>query len=116
MKKQLISALAILIVLSGCGEGNNAKGTNTGPQTVANISDQNWKNGVWIQKDGRNGLVIEAAPENAGIAVSAKLKFAKTGERTVKEVVVSPPFINIFVDGALDPSGDGYPNKVSLIK
>lgn len=107
MNKQLISAIAILMVLSGCGDGS---------QVAANISDVNWKNGVWIQKDGRTGFVIEATPEKAGIAVSSKLVFAKAGERTVKEVIVSPPFINIFVDGALDPIGDGYPNKLSVVK
>lgn len=107
MNKQLISAIAILMVLSGCGGET---------QVAANISDVNWKNGVWVQKDGRNGFVIEAAPEKTDIAVSSKLEFAKSGERKVKEVVVSPPFINIFVDGALDPVGDGYPNKVAVIK
>ena len=105
MKKLTITILAICVFLSGCNSSNN----DLMPEK---LSDNNWKNGVWILKDGRNGFFITADPALVKVSVGEKLMFAKSGDRIVTEVVVSPPYINIYVDRPLDPEGDGFPNKV----
>jgi hypothetical protein len=78
------------------------------------LSDVNWKNGVWVQKDGRNGFFITADAGKVKVSTGTKLSFAKSGERVVTDIALSPPYINIFVDMPLDPEGDGFPNKVII--
>jgi len=46
------------------------------------------------------------------ILIGEKLRFAKSGERTITEVIVAPPYINVYVDKQLDPEGDGFPNRI----
>lgn len=102
-------AIFLFAVLAACGMG----ASSLAPE---NLSDQNWKNGIWVQKDGGNGFFVKGSPEDIKVVASTKLVFAKSGERVVTKVVVSGPYINIFVDKPLDPEGDGYPNKIAVVK
>jgi hypothetical protein len=105
MKKNVSLILSSLLVLSACGSSDNQL-------TPEKLTDTNWKNGVWILKDGRNGFFITADSTKVQVSVGNVLKFSKSGERVVKDVIVSPPYINIYVDKPLDPEGDGFPNNV----
>jgi hypothetical protein len=105
-KKFLLLSSVFFIAISACSKA----GIEIQP---VNNSDVNWKNGVWIQKDGRSGFFINQTPDVGSFSVGEKLKFAKSGERNITEVVVVPPFINVYVDKPLDPEGDGYPNKIN---
>lgn len=102
-------AISLAVLLVACGMGVSSF-------VPENLSDQNWKNGIWIQKDGGNGFFVKGSIDDIKVAASTKLIFAKSGERVVTKVVVSGPYINIFVDKPLDPEGDGYPNKVAVAK
>jgi hypothetical protein len=106
MKKTAFFLAAATLFLTACEPAD----TRLSPE---NLSDVNWKNGVWVMKDGRSGFFVTAEAEKLNLAPGAKLSFAKSGERVVTQVQVAPPYVNVFVDGPLDPEGDGYPNKVS---
>ncbi len=105
MKKTVALLLAVGSFLTACGSSEVQL-------TPENLTDANWKNGIWI-KDGRNGFFITADAGKVKVPVGSKLLFAKSGERIVTEVLVSPPYINIYVDKQLDTEGDGFPNKVT---
>lgn len=107
MKKSAILVFSICLFLSGCDSFQNKL-------TPTQLSDINWKNGIWIQKDGKHGFFITADFEKVKVPTGTKLTFAKSGARIVTEVVSSPPYINIFVDKPLDPDGDGFPNKILI--
>ena len=105
MKKSVFFVLAASVIMSSCGFFEST----LAPEQ---LSDANWKNGVWVQKDGRNGFFITADAGKVNVKVGTKLIFAKSGELIVTEVAVTPPYINIYVNKPLDPEGDGFPNKV----
>lgn len=120
MKKASIFMFAASLLLSACNSSDNKSSLspekltdNKSSLSPEKLSDANWKNGVWILKDGRNGFFIAADAGKVQLPVGAKLTFAKSGERVVTEVVVSTPYINIYVDKPLDPDGDGFPSKVT---
>ncbi|WP_018604632.1 hypothetical protein [Uliginosibacterium gangwonense] len=107
MKKIIALIFTSLLVLSACDSPNSQL-------TPDKLTDANWKNGIWILKDGRNGFFITSESAKPTVSVGTVLKFAKSGERVVKDVIVAPPYINIYVDKPLDPDGDGFPNKVVI--
>jgi hypothetical protein len=118
MKKVLIPALTVLFLLSAC---NQKPADSTAPAAAGvaraelapeNVTDVTWKNGILIKKDELNGFFIKGDAAVAAPAIGSRLTFAKSGERTVTQVVVNAPYINIYVDKPLDPVGDGFPNKV----
>ncbi len=77
-----------------------------------NLTDNNWQNGISIRE---NGFFIGNSG-NINIKKDDKLEFP-TGKRKVVNVQNTGAYINIFVDGEkLDPTKDGYPNKIKLIK
>jgi hypothetical protein len=105
MKQKNILLSAFVLLVTACSPSE----VQLSPEK---LSDTNWKNGIWTVKDGRNGFFISADAGKVQLQAGTRLKFAKSGERTVTAVSVTPPYINIFVDKPLDPDGDGFPNKV----
>lgn len=107
--KNKLSLIAVMfsVVIGGCGLGDS----HLIPEK---LSDQNWKNGVWIQKDGKHGFFFSGDASKVKVKTGANLVFAKSGERSVTEVTVSGPYVNVFVNKPLDPEGDGWPNKVTI--
>lgn len=123
MKKALIPALTVFILLSACNQKPAETVAPSTPATAAtasaradlspeNITNQTWQNGVLIEKTGLNGFFVSGDAASVAPAKGAHLHFAKSGDRVVTEIVVNPPYVNIYVDKPLDPVGDGYPNKV----
>ena len=104
---KFLFAISLSSVLLACG-------SDTLVLTPENVSDQNLSNGINIQKEMGNGFFVKGTPDAVKVPVGTKLSFAKSGERAVVKVVVTAPYINIYVDKPLDPIGDGYPNKVTV--
>lgn len=75
------------------------------------LSDNNWENGIWIRQDGQNGFFIISNENMGGIKLGSRLKFAKSGERTVTAIHANGQYVNIFVNGNLVPQ-DGFPQRV----
>lgn len=80
-----------------------------------NLTDVNWKKGVWILKDGRNGFFITGVLNKVNLTVGSKLKFSRSGERIITDVQEYPPFIQVFVNKPLDPDSDGFPHKIAIV-
>ena len=130
MKSTLAIVLCSALMLSACNPEKPAAPVAPAAPTAAasavatavagpgsavpeNLTDDNWQNGVWVQKDGRNGFFFASNPSTTTITVGQKLTFSKSGERAVTEVTSNGPYVNIYVDQPLDAVGDGYPNKVT---
>lgn len=118
MKKVIIPALSVFFLLSACNQ-KPAETTSSSTAVAAraelspeNVTDVTWKNGILLKKDELNGFFIKGDAASAAPAIGSHLTFAKSGERTVTEVVINAPYVNIYVDKPLDPVGDGFPNKV----
>lgn len=120
MKKAILPALSVLFLLSACNQkpadgvsAPAASVASTGIELLpANVTDATWKNGILIKKDALNGFFVTGEASKVATAVGSHLIFAKSGVRTVTEVVINAPYVNIYVDKPLDPVGDGYPNVV----
>jgi len=121
MKSLILTSLAI-VALSACSRNESpspAPAASSAPVAAAqqvemtpeNLSNESWKNGVWIEKNGLNGFFMTG---NASTApkVGSHLTFAQSGDRIVTDVVVKAPYVNVYVNKPLDPVGDGFPNKV----
>ncbi len=83
--------------------------------TARNVSDVNWRNGIWTaSKAGM--FVVPDTDEVAGrMAPGNTLTFVKSGARSVVHVGRSTSSSTIAVEvagGSLDPAGDGYPNQI----
>ncbi len=124
--------LTILIAgIAACNDSNNEakQNTNTSTVQIKNIrqfivannfsNDAEWKNGI-LQKDGRSNTFyfLQESGAPLKIKIGDIISFTKTGNVTVQKVAPSAPnqngIINVFVtvDKDLDPTGDGYPNKI----
>jgi len=84
-------------------------------QTLAvNLTDPNWRKGIWIASKGAMFIVPETDDVGQRIAVGDELSFARSGARRVVHVTKGSP-IAIEVSGAsLDPEGDGYPKPITV--
>ena len=90
---------------------------NLNPNAISplNISDDNWKNGIWANKSNPTayGFVYQSIIGDKVLKAGDKLKFKKSGFRTVLRVDVTGDYINVMVDGSpLHPEGDGYPRSI----
>lgn len=121
MKRLILTSLAI-VALSACSRNESqtaAPAANSAPVAAAqhidvtpeNLSNDSWKNGIWIEKKELNGFFYTGDASNAP-KVGSHLTFAHSGDRVVTDVVIKAPYVNVYVDKPLDPAGDGYPNKV----
>lgn len=121
MKSLILTSLAI-VALSACSRNESQTATpaaNPAPVAAAqqvemtpeNLSNDSWKNGIWIEKNGLNGFFFTGNASNAP-KVGTHLNFAHSGDRIVVDVVIKAPYVNVYVDKPLDPVGDGFPNKV----
>jgi hypothetical protein len=118
MKKFLIPTLTVMFLLSGCNQkpaetvAPAATAAARHELTPANVTNETWQNGILIEKKGLNGFFVTGEVASIAPAIGAHLTFAKSGDRVITDVVVTAPYVNIYVDKPLDPVGDGYPNKV----
>jgi hypothetical protein len=86
-----------------------------------NYSDKNFKNGILV-KDGRSDVFFFLAGSETSNPVKKGdvVVFAGSGTAEVKKVDVSPQgtevAILVTVDHDLDPSGDGFPNPILVLK
>lgn len=83
--------------------------------TARNVSDANWRNGIWIASKAGMFHVPDTDEVGQKIARGDTLTFAKSGIRRVVGFgrSSSSPTIAIEVaGGSLDPEGDGYPNPI----
>ncbi len=80
---------------------------------LSNLTDANWRNGVWIQ----TAAAMFLTPEGKGsekLVPGAWLTFAKSGPRRVVRTG-GQGLLAIEVEGSsLDPVGDGFPNEVKI--
>jgi hypothetical protein len=79
-----------------------------------NINDNNWKNGIWINKNNPEGygFMYNAHYGDKKISIGNKLKFYKSGIRTVLRVDISGTSQLISVEGAPLSPEDGYPHPI----
>ena len=82
--------------------------------TAVNLTDANWRNGVWIASPAGMFLVEDADESAEKIAPGDALGFAKSGTRKVVRVGRgSATTVAIEVEGgSLDPEGDGHPKPI----
>lgn len=84
--------------------------------TAYNLTDKNWKNGVWTASDNAIFFIGIEKRYSRNIKVGDNLVFNKSGRRKVVEVNDSDQYVNIRVDGPkLSPDGDGYPNIINKV-
>lgn len=79
-----------------------------------NINDANWKNGIWINKNNPNAYSFTYRSNfgEKAFKVGDKLRFYKSGIRTVLRVDFTGNYINVLVNDPLLSSEDGYPHSI----
>lgn len=82
--------------------------------TAFNLTDANWRKGIWIASKAGMFFVPDTDEIGKRIARGDTLTFVTSGTRNVVNVGKgSASTIAIEVDGgSLDPEGDGYPNQI----
>jgi hypothetical protein len=88
--------------------------TSTESMRPHNFTDSNWRNGISLRSE--SGFFTPYSEQTWQIAQRSKnVQFAKSGSRPIDHVEKKDGWINIYVKGAaLNPEGDGYPNRVLL--
>jgi hypothetical protein len=78
-----------------------------------NLTDQNWENGICRE---RAGFFIENTIQNRmGLSDSDTIELPFSGRRAIAFIEYTDKFINVYLEGPnLDPTRDGYPNKLSI--
>lgn len=89
---------------------------NLNPNVISplNISDDNWKNGIWSNEVNPNvySFVYRANIGDKKLKVGDNLKFKISGFRSVLRIDITGEYINVLVNGPPLSHADGYPSTI----